>query len=44
MSSVREQQEGVPQGSVLSCTLFALAINGLAEAVPQNVKYNIYVG
>ena len=31
------QQEGVPQGSVLSVTLFALAINGISSVIPADV-------
>ena len=37
------QYEGVPQGSVLSCTLFALAINGLATCMPASVETSLYV-
>lgn len=33
------QQEGVPQGSVLSCTLFGVVINGM----PRDVKCALYV-
>ena len=34
---------GVPQGSVLSGTLFALAINGIVSALPKGVQNNLYV-
>ena len=30
LSDIQVQEEGVPQGCVLSVTLFALAINGIA--------------
>ena len=33
-STLHNQEEGVPQGSVLSVTLFALAINGIASVIP----------
>lgn len=37
------QHEGVPQGSVLSCTLFAIAINKLPDCMPQYVENTLYV-
>jgi hypothetical protein len=37
------QEEGVPQGSVLSCTLFALAINDITTVMPQDIKCSLYV-
>ena len=36
------QEEGVPQGSVLSVTLFGLAINGLPDTVLQDVHCTLY--
>ena len=36
-------QEGVPQGSVLSVTLFALAINGISRVIPPGVLYTLFV-
>lgn len=35
--------EGIPQGSVLSCTCFLIAINDVTEGLPATVKSNIYV-
>lgn len=42
-SELYPQLEGVPQGSVSSCTLFALAINGLATCMPKYVESSLYV-
>ena len=35
--------EGIPQGSVLSCTCFLLAINNITTVVPPTVKTLLYV-
>ena len=34
---------GVPQGSVLSGTLFSIAINNIVSQLPQGVQNNLYV-
>jgi len=36
-------EEGIPQGSVLSCTLFMLAMNSVTDKIPRNVKSLLYV-
>ena len=43
ISSAFRQEEGVPQGSVLSVTCFAVAINNILEAIPAPVKGSLYV-
>ena len=35
--------EGIPQGSVLSCTCFIIAINTITSAIPQTVHSLLYV-
>ena len=36
-------EQGVPQGSVLSCTLFSIAINGILQAIPHTIQASLYV-
>lgn len=43
LSEQQTQEEGVPQGSVLSCTLFLLAINNIIKDLPPHVKASMYV-
>ena len=43
LSNLKEQEEGVPQGSVLSVTLFALAINGIASVIPKDIMSTMFV-
>ena len=37
------QYEGVPQGSILSTTCFILAIDGIVNDLPSNVKCSLYI-
>ena len=43
ISSPFYQEEGVPQGSVLSVTCFAVAINNILNEVPPPVKGSLFV-
>jgi len=43
ISTVHQQEEGVPQGSVLSCALFALAVDNITRDLPRDVKCSLYV-
>lgn len=42
LSKAQNFQCGVPQGSILSPTLFSLMINTLFETCPQEVNYSLY--
>lgn len=37
------QENGVPQGGVLSVTLFIIKMNSIAHVIPRSVQYSIYV-
>ena len=43
LSSDHTQEQGVPQGSVLSCTLFSVAINDILKSIPPGVVGCLYV-
>jgi hypothetical protein len=42
-SDIQEQEMGVPQGSILSVTLFSIKINSLAKALNDNIEGSLYV-
>ena len=37
------QEEGVPQGSILSVTLFSLKINSIVGCLIQDIECSLYV-
>ncbi|KFM64962.1 putative RNA-directed DNA polymerase from transposon X-element, partial [Stegodyphus mimosarum] len=43
LSKSFEQEEGVPQGSVLSVTLFSLKINSVLKELPRTILGSLYV-
>ena len=43
LSDSYEQEEGVPQGSILSVTLFSLKINSIVKALNPGVKCSLFV-
>ena len=43
LSIIMNQEEGVPQGSVLSATLFALAINSVTKFIPPEILFTLFV-
>ena len=42
-SLIYSQEAGVPQGSILSVTLFSLKINSIVSCLLPDIKYSIYV-
>ena len=42
-SEIQEQEMGVPQGSILSVTLFSIKINNLAKVLSENIEGFLYV-
>lgn len=43
MSQYFTQENGVPQGGVISCTLFIVKMNSLKNALPPSLSYSVYV-
>ena len=43
LSDAFKQEMGVPQGSILSVTLFILKINGIIKCLPAGVRGSLYV-
>ena len=43
LSDVHQQEEGVPQGSILSVTLFGIKINNIVKCLNQGVDCSLYV-
>ena len=43
LSDLQGQEEGVPQGSILSVTLFSIKINNIVEALNPGVDCSLYV-
>ena len=42
-SELHKQEQGVPQGSILSVTLFSLKINNIVKTLNQGVDCSLYV-
>ena len=43
LSDVYEQEMGVPQGCILSVTLFSIRINSIVTAINAGVDYSLFV-
>ena len=43
LSDLKGQEEGVPQGSILSVTLFSITINNIVKVLNPGVDCSLYV-
>ena len=43
LPELHNQEQGVPQGSILSVTLFSLKINNIVKTLNPGVNYSLYV-
>ena len=43
LSYERKQESGVPQGSILSVTLFAVKVNSFDAVIPNNINTSLFV-
>ena len=43
MSDEYDQETGVPQGSIISTTLFIIKINNITKSLPPNVHHFLYI-
>jgi ribonuclease HI len=43
LSELYDQEAGVPQGSIISVTLFILKINSIVKCLPSNIKCSLFV-
>ena len=43
LSSLHDQEQGVPQGSILSPILFNIKLNNIIKSIPTNVEKSLYV-
>ena len=43
LSSTKQQETGIPQGSTISVTLFALKINAIYKALPRDLHTSMFV-
>lgn len=43
LSGIRLQENGIPQGSVLSCLLFAVAINDVSRIIKAPTQHSLFV-
>jgi hypothetical protein len=42
VSDTLTQENGIPQGSSISATLFLIAINDISKCIPNPIKYTLF--